>query len=110
MFLPLTDLVRIGDSEELGCNVDEPFRFDGSDVVAIFPRGQDQFVIDNPLRIAVEQRRRRVDIDRSSLDECLVSLLRVLFRSMSEEPRGYCSTDAVEVLARRQYIMFVPAQ
>lgn len=44
--LPLTDLVIVCNSEELRCNLHEPFRLYSSDVVTVLSSGQHQLVID----------------------------------------------------------------
>jgi hypothetical protein len=44
--LPFADLVGVGDSEELRCNLHEPFRLYSSDIVTVFASGQHQLVID----------------------------------------------------------------
>lgn len=44
--LPFTDLVGVGDSEELRCNLHEPFWLYSSDIVTVFASGQHQLVID----------------------------------------------------------------
>ena len=65
-------------------------------------------MVDTPLRISVEESRRRMDIDWSSLDKCLVSLLRILLRSVSEVARADGSADTVVILAGGDDIMFIP--
>lgn len=44
--LPLTDLVVVGNSEELRCNLHQPFRLYSGDVVAVLSSSQHQLVID----------------------------------------------------------------
>ena len=53
--------------------------------MAVLARGEDQLVVDDPLRVSVEKRRRRVDVDRGALDECLVSFLGVFLGRVSEK-------------------------
>lgn len=64
-------------------------------------------MVDQPFRIPVEQRGRRMDIDGCAFDERLVAFLRVLLRSVSEEARSDCSSYFVEIFARRGDIIFV---
>jgi hypothetical protein len=66
--LPLTDLVGISDSEELRCNLHEPFWLNSSDVVTVFASGQHQLVIDQPFRRAVEESGRGMDIHGCSFN------------------------------------------
>ena len=54
LLLPFTDLIRIRNSEELWSNLYQPFRLDGSYVVAIITSGQNQLVEYTPLWIPVE--------------------------------------------------------
>src|ERR1700761_8303839 len=82
--LALTDLVRVCDSKELRCGLDEPFRLYRQDVVAVLTRGEYEFVVDAPFGRAVEERTRGMYVYGRALDERLVSLLRVLLRRVPE--------------------------
>lgn len=64
------------DSEQDFDERDLPFRLDSCDLSAILFRGEDQFVVDEPFGLSVEQRRRRMDEDRSAFDQRFVALHR----------------------------------
>lgn len=82
---PLTDLIRVSHPKELRCHLDEPLWFDSEDVMAVLTGGEYKFVIDEPFWCSIEQRACGVYVDRCTLDERLVTLLRILLRRMSEE-------------------------
>ena len=79
----------------------QPVRVDSSDLRHVLFRREDELVVDNPLRIAVEERRGRVDVHRRALDEGLVALLRVLLRRVAEVSRADRAPDPVIILASR---------
>jgi hypothetical protein len=62
--------------------------------------GEDELVIDDPVRLPLEQRGGRMDVHGLVFHQALVALLRVLTRRVEEEARSYGAPDAVEVLAR----------
>ena len=68
LLLPLTDLVRVCDSEELWRDIDKPLRFDSSHVVTVLAGREDELVVDDPLWVPIEERRRRMDVDGSPFD------------------------------------------
>lgn len=107
LLLPLTDLVRVSHLEELRGDLNEPFWLDGSHVMAVLARRQDQFVVDTPFGVAIEQRGRWVDVHRCAFHKRLVAFLGILLRRVSEVARADCSADAVVVLARRDDVMLV---
>lgn len=108
LLLPLTDLVCIRDFEVLRRNIDEPLRLDSGDIMAVLSGRQDQFMVNQPLGVAVEQRRRRVNIDRGPLYKRLVTLLWVFLRGVSEEARANCSSHKIVVLAGRHDVVLIP--
>lgn len=55
LLLTLADLVRVSYLEELGRDIHQPLRLDRGDVVTVLPRCKDEFVVDHPLGVAVEQ-------------------------------------------------------
>lgn len=99
--------MRVRDLEELRRDLDEPLRFDRGDVVAVFARGEDEFVVETPFGVAVEQGGGRVDVYGGPLDEGFVPFLRVLFGCVSEVAGADCAADAVEVFACGQDVVFV---
>lgn len=105
---PLADLVGIRNLEELWCHLHQPFRLDGRDVMTILPSCQNQLIVNQPLRISVEQRRGRVDIHRCPLSKRFISLLWIFLGRIPEEARAYRFTDPVIVSASGYDIMFVP--
>ena len=68
MPLALTDLVRVCDLEELRRDFDEPLGLNRRDIVAVLARCQNQFVVDAPLRVPIEEGRGRVDVYGCALD------------------------------------------
>ena len=85
LFLPLTNLVRVSDFEELRGNIDEPLGLDCSYVMAILACREDEFMVDDPLGVPIEERRGRVDVHWCALDQRLVTFLWILLRGVSEE-------------------------
>ena len=62
--------------------------------------GEYELVVDEPLRVAVEEGGRRVDVDDLPLVHGLVPLLRVLLGRVHEEARADRLAHLSEVLAR----------
>lgn len=54
--LPFADLVRISNLEELRRNLHQPLGLDSRHVMTVLSCRKHQFVVDNPLRVSVEQR------------------------------------------------------
>ena len=108
LLLPLTDFVCIRDFEVLGRDINEPLRLDSCDIVAVLSRRQDQLMVDQPLGVAIEQCRGRVDIDGCTLNKRLVALLRIFLSGVSEEARADGSSNKIEVFAGRQNVMLIP--
>ena len=65
-------------------------------------------MVDDPLGVLVEEGRRRMDVNGCTFDESLVSLLRVLFGRVSEEPGTDGTTDLVVVSTARDDVLLVP--
>jgi hypothetical protein len=75
--------------------------------VTVLARREDEFVIDKPFRIAVEECRRWVNVYWCSLDQGLVALLGILLGSIAEETRTNGPTHPVIISACREDIVFV---
>lgn len=86
LLLPLTDLIRIRDPEELRGDLDEPFGLDRRHVMTVLARCQDKLVVYAPFGVAVEQCGGRVDVYRRALNEGFVPFLGILLRCVPEEP------------------------
>mmetsp|Transcript_34510 Transcript_34510/g.90808 ORF Transcript_34510/g.90808 Transcript_34510/m.90808 type:complete len:344 (-) Transcript_34510:93-1124(-) len=97
--LALGELLRVGLLEEARRELEEPFGLDGDDLAHVLLCGKHEFVIDEPFRILIEERRRRVDVDDLALIHRLVALLRVLLGRVHEE----AATD------RAAYLREVPS-
>ena len=69
--------------------------------MAILSCGQDQFVVDQPFGCPVEQSGGWVNVDRCSLNQGLVPLLRVFLSGMSKEPRANRSSNKDVITAGR---------
>ena len=67
-----------------------------------------QFMVDEPLRVAVEESGRRVDVHDLPLVHRLVSLLRVLFGRVHEKARCDRLADLCVVLAAGVQLELVP--
>lgn len=61
-----------------------------------------------PLRLPVEQRAGRVDVDHLLVDERAVSLLRILFGRVPEEATADGFLDAHRCFATRHHVQFMP--
>ena len=107
LFLLLAYLVRVCDLEELWCELNQPLWFDHCDIVAVFTSRQDQFVINQPLRISVEQRRRRMYIDRCAFNKGFVPFRKILLRSMPKETRADSFAHTIIIPPGRNNIMFI---
>ena len=97
LLLALADLVRVSHLEELGRDVHQPLRLDSGNIVAILPRCENQLVVDHPLRLAVEQRGVRMDVDWRAFHKRLVPFLWVFLRSITEEATTDGPTNPVVV-------------
>ena len=108
LLLALADLVGISDLEELGRDFHEPFRFDGSHVMAILPCREHQLVVHHPFWIAIEKSRGWMNVDGGPFNKSLVTFLRILLCCIPEESRTYGSSHTIVVPTSREDIMFVP--
>ncbi len=100
--------VRVRRLEELRRDLDEPLGLDRSHVVAVLVRSEDQFMVDEPLRTAAEQRGRRVDMDGRALYNRLVASPWILLRDITEIPGANGAADAGVVCAGRDDVELVP--
>lgn len=98
--LALADLASIRHLEELRSDFNQPFGLNCRHGMAVFASSKDQFVVHEPLRWAIEQSGRRVNIDGSAFDKSLVSFLWILFGGVSEEPTADCYPHTVVVATR----------
>lgn len=60
------DCVAVGDFEERGRDLGQPFWLNGSDLAHVLPRSEDKLVVDDPLGRSIEQRRGGMEEDRRS--------------------------------------------
>ena len=83
--LSLAQLIRIGELEESRRELDEPLRIDSDDLAHILLRRQNELVINDPIGLPIEQRTRRMNVDRLIISQRLVALLRILARRVAKE-------------------------
>ena len=76
--------------------------------MTVLPRREDEFVVDDPFGVLVEQGRGRMDVHGCTLDERLVAFLRVFLGCVTEEAGADGTSDAVVVFACTQDIVLVP--
>lgn len=110
LLLAFADLVRVGDFEELRSDLNQPFRLDSGNIVAVLPGRQHKFVVHDPLWVAIEESGGRVDINWRALDESLVSLLGVLLGSITEKARADGLPNDIVIASCGQDFMLVPNQ
>eukprot|EP00976_Prorocentrum_cordatum_P086025 1186344-Prorocentrum_minimum.AAC.2 len=94
--------------EEARRELGEPLGFDDAALAHVLLGGEDELVVDDPVRLPLEERRGRVDVHRLVLHHRLVALLGVLARRVEEKAAADGAPDAVEVLARAHAVQ--PAQ
>lgn len=84
-FLSLAEFVWIACLEETRSHFQQPLWINGANLPHVLLGREDEFVIDDPLGVLVEQRGARVDIHLLVVNHGLVPFLRVLARSVHEE-------------------------
>jgi len=107
LLLPLTDFGVVGHPEELRSHFCKPFGLDGSDIVAVLASREDQLVVNQPFRRAIEQCRGWMDINRCAFDEGFVPFLRILFGGISEEARTNGLSNDVVVAPSGNNVVFI---
>ena len=106
--LALAHLRGVGHFEESRRQLDEPFGVYDGDLAHILFCRHNKLVVDDPVRLSLKKSTARVDIHWLILDECSVTLLRVLSSSMEEESGSDCLPDLCKILACSYNIQFVP--
>lgn len=85
VFLERRQLGRVGELEEGRRVLDEPLGVDGSHLAHVLLRRLDDLVIDDPLRLPMEQRRRRMDGDHLGVHQRPVALRWILLGCVPEK-------------------------
>ena len=78
-------LGRVGELEEGRRVLDQPLRVDGRHLAHVLLRRLNDLVINDPLRLPVEQRRRRVNRDHLRVDQRSVAFSRILLGRVPEK-------------------------
>ena len=78
-------LGRVGELEEGRRVLDQPLRVDGRHLAHVLLRRLNDLVINDPLRLPVEQRRRRVNRDHLRVDQRSVAFRRILLGCVPEK-------------------------
>ncbi len=92
----------------VGSHINKPLWFYNTYISHILFRSEYQALIDNPFRLFIEQRRRWVNKNSVIINNSLVPLLRVLFRSVIKESGRYGFSDLGIVFITRTLPEFVP--
>ena len=106
--LPLGHFVRVAEFEKPWGELRQPLGFDDATLAHVLLRRQHQLVVHDPVRLALEQRGRGVDVRRRVLHERFVPLLGVFLRRVEEKPGADGAANLVEVSPRGDDVELVP--
>lgn len=93
--------------EEARSKLYQPLWINSTNLPHVLFTGQDKLKIHNPVRLSLEERRRRVDKDRILLYHSFVTFLWIFTGCMEEEARTDCFPDFVKVAASADKVQLV---
>ena len=97
--LALAQLGGVRDPEERGREFGEPLGVDSGHLAHVLLGGEHELVVDDPLRLPVEERARRMDVHHLPVHHRLVAFLRVFPGRVTEETAGDGFLDARGLLS-----------
>lgn len=105
--LALTHFCGVSNFEKSRCQFNEPFWINYSYLTHVFFGRHHKLVVNNPVWLSLEEGTAWVNINRLVLNQCPVSLLWILPRSMKEKASSYRLPNLRKIPPCTDYIQFV---
>ncbi len=105
--LDFAELGRIGEFEKGRREFNQPFGIDDGHFAHVLFRSLNQLVVHDPLGLSVKDCAARVNVDYLAVHQRSISLLRILFSSITEKSRTNCFLNPRGILASRHHVQFV---
>lgn len=108
LFLLLAEFRGVAEAEKIWGKLDQPLWINGRDFSHVFLGRQNEFMVDNPVGLSVEEGARGVDVDHLTVNECPIPFLGVLLGGVTEKPTTDGLLNSCSVLTTADDIQLVP--
>lgn len=107
LLLMFAELRRICKLEERIGKLNQPFRINSRHFPHVFFCGENQFMINDPFRLTIENGARGMNVDDSTVHQCSITFLWIFLGGVSEEATANRFLHFAGVLSTRDDVQFM---